>query len=289
MYFSWHGYRPKQRMHLSAPMIKATSEVSVVIPVKDNREGIDRLLDSLVQTHNPERLPLEVLIISDTRSSIHPQEHYRDYPVKVVVLKTDKVGPASARNIGWQNANGEWILFTDSDCIPSANWLGGYIEASNGSVGYAGAVLSNGQDFISKYYESQGILMPSSSDQNGRMCPDYLITANALVWKAALQRIGGFNESIRIAAGEDIDLGFRLREIGNLGLAASSVVYHDFNDGIVGFMKRFKRYGKGNRILAGIYSLNMKPRGIKARKECLGNSILAYLQYMSLLWGYYVR
>ena len=40
--------------------------------------------------------------------------------------------------------------------------------------------------------------------------PEYVITANALIWRRALQDIGGFNETITIAAGEDIDLDFAL-------------------------------------------------------------------------------
>ena len=129
--------------------------------------------------------------------------------------------------------------------------------------------------------------MPSINTQAGVVCPDYLITANAMVWKKALEKIGGFNETIKIAAGEDVDLGFRLREIGNLGFAARSVVFHEFGDGFVGFMNRFRRYGKGNRLLAQMYALNIKPRRFKPRKGSLGNSILAYVQYLSMLWGWH--
>jgi GT2 family glycosyltransferase len=171
--------------------------------------------------------------------------------------------------------------------MPTSRWLEGYVEASNGSIGYAGTVLSYGQDFISRYYESQSILMPSINNQTGVLSPDYLITANALVWKKALEKIGGFNEAIKIAAGEDIDLGFRLREIGDLSFAPKSIVFHNFGDGLVGFMRRFRRYGKGNRLLAEMYALNMRPRGIKPRKKSFGNLILVCIQYLSLLWGYY--
>lgn len=129
--------------------------------------------------------------------------------------------------------------------------------------------------------------MPSISNQTGVISPDYLITANALVWKEALEKIGGFNETIKIAAGEDVDLGFRLREIGDLSLAVKSIVFHDFDDGFIGFMRRFRRYGKGNRLLAEMYSLNIRPRRFKPRKRSFGNSILAYIQYVSMLWGWY--
>jgi len=286
-YVSGHGFEPKKRMHLVGTTIKAINEISVVIPVKDNQQGIDCFLDHFFRTHKLDSMPLEILVVCDKGTSVNLSRSNSNHPIDIRILYSSGAGPASARNLGWQSARGKWILFTDSDCIPTPQWLEGYMEASNKSIGYAGTVLSQGRDFISKYYESQRILMPSFNNQSGVLSPDYLITANALVWKRALEKIGGFNEAIKEAAGEDIDLGFRLREIGDLSFAAKSVVFHNFDDGLVGFMKRFRRYGKGNRLLADMYALDMKPRVFKPLEKSFGNSILAYLQYLSLLWGYY--
>ena len=189
--------------------------------------------------------------------------------------------------MGWKNAQGDWILFTDSDCVPSETWISGYFEAANRSIGYAGNVISLHQDPISKYYETQGTLIPSRHYLNDVAHPDYLVTANCLIWKKALELTDGFNESLKIAAGEDIDIGFRLREIGNLSFAWDSLVFHDFSDGLGGFIKRFYRYGKGNGTLSQIFSLDMRPREIKPQKKGILNSILAKIQYTSLLGGYY--
>jgi glycosyltransferase involved in cell wall biosynthesis len=286
-YLSWYGYRPDKKMQLIAPRIKTSKEISIVIPVKDNQRGIDHFFYDFFRTQELQSLPLELLLICDKGASVSVPKECSSYPIEVRVLCSSGIGPASARNVGWQTASGKWILFTDSDCRPTPQWLKGYIEASNGSIGYSGTVLSYGRDFISRYYESQGILMPSINNEARVVSPDYLITANAMVWKKALEKIGGFNEAIKIAAGEDVDLGFRLREIGNLSFVAKSVVFHEFGDGFVGFMKRFRRYGKGNRLLAQMYALNIRPKRFKPRKSSFGNSILAYTQYLSMLWGWY--
>lgn len=273
---------------MTAPSIKTTKEISIVIPVKDNQKGIDHFLDDFFKTQESQSLPLEILLVCDKGGSINLPKNCSCYPIEVKVLRSNGTGPATARNVGWQNAIGTWILFTDSDCRPTSNWVKGYVRASNGSIGYAGGIRSYGRDLISRYYESQNTLMPPANNQiDAIFSPDYLITANAMVWKNALEQIGGFNETIKIAAGEDIDLGFRLREIGGLSFAFDSVVLHDFNDGIVGFIKRFRRYGKGNRLLAEMYTLNIKPRRFKPRKRSLVNSILAHIQYLSMLWGWY--
>ena len=275
-------------MHLIAPKITATSDISVVMPVRNDQRGVNNFFKDFFETQDPGSWPLEVIVVNDGESALDLPEICSHYPLEIKCFYSNKKGPSYARNIGWLHAKGEWILFTDSDCRPTPSWLGGYLQTRNGSVGYAGMVLSYGRDRISKYYESQNILMPSVNSRDGVTCPDYLVTANALVWRKALEKICGFNESLRIAAGEDIDLGIRLREIGNLSFAFDSVVYHDFNDGLKGFIRRFRRYGKGNRLLAQMYGLDIRPNRFKPQKGSFINSILAYLQYTSMLIGWYV-
>jgi glycosyltransferase involved in cell wall biosynthesis len=290
-YFSWYGFNPQKKLQLIAPKIKTAKDISIVIPVKNNQKGIDHFLDDFFKTQVPQLFPLEILLVFDKGCSVNLTKNCSHYPIAVRIICSNGTGPATARNVGWRCANGTWILFTDSDCRPTSSWLKGYIEASNGSLGYAGSVRAYGRDFISRYYERQSTLMPPVSNQSRAVkasSPNYLITANAMVWKNALEKIGGFNEEIKIAAGEDIDLGFRLREIGDLSFAPNSVVLHDFNDGIIGFARRFRRYGKGNRLLAQIYKLNLKPRKFKPRKRSLANYLLAYIQYLAMLWGWYL-
>lgn len=269
-----------------APLLVSHKEISVVIPVKDNQQGIERFLDLLSKICTPECGPLEIIIVdNDSTPPINVPPHMDKGYVKL--YQCLKPGPASARNVGWRSAEGDWVLFTDSDCCPTETWISGYLEAANGSIGYAGNVLPLAQNRISNYYETQGTLIPSRYRSNGAVFPDYLITANCLIWRKALESVDGFNESIMIAAGEDIDIGFRLREVGSLSFAWNSLVYHDFSDGLGGFIKRFYRYGKGNRKLSQIFSLNMSPRHIKPQKKTLFNSALAKIQHFSLLAGYY--
>jgi len=286
MFLSWHGYSPKKKNQMKAPRIKAVNEISIIIPVKNNQQGVNLFFKSFFETHKSEQFPSEIIIVDNPGSTTYVPQKFMNGSTEIRVLKCDRIGPASARNMGWRVARSEWILFTDSDCIPSSTWLKGYLEASDESIGYAGYVSSFGLDFISRYYESQRILLPSCYSKEGITYPDYLITAYALVWKKALEEIGGFNDTIKIAAGEDIDLGFRLREIGDLSFAPNSLVYHNFDDGLLGFIKRFKRYGKGNHTLSKIYSLNMRPRGIRPRENTLKNLVLSHIQYLSLFWGY---
>ena len=164
-------------------------------------------------------------------------------------------------------------------------WFG-FLLGARGSIGYAGNVKAHGTDDLSQYYESQRILIPAPFRYYDNTYPEFLVTANALVWKPALEEINGFNEEIQIAAGEDVDLGFRLREIGTLSYAFDSIIQHNFDDGIDGFKKRFFRYGVGNKKLAELYNLNLAPIPFEPNHISERNLFFSKLQYESLTKGY---
>lgn len=263
------------------------AEISIVLPVKDNQKGVDLYLDTFFLTHQSESFPKELIIVDNNSS---PPIHIKDRHLKsgiIRLLLCRKPGPAAARNFGAMNAIGQWLLFNDSDCLPTPSLLAGYLNADNGSVAYAGNIKSLGRGRLSKYYESQEILIPLKVyTDNGRFAPQYLITANSLVWKQAFIDANGFNENIKIAGGEDIDLGLRLAEIGHLTYAFESVVLHDFSDGIKGFVKRFIRYGQGNRIVEELWQTNMRPKPFRPNSSTLYNKMASKLQYALLLIGY---
>lgn len=279
------GYSPKKIADLKSPLLTEVSEITVVIPVKDNQSGIDRYLDILFKVCPPDKLPAHVIIV-DNNSRV-PLKLKRVYPIPVNVESCTKAGPASARNHGAALVKTAWIHFTDSDCIPTENLFTGFLTAQNSAVGYAGNVKALGADVYSRYYDSQEILIPPQVYSNADVpTPDYLITANCLVWKPAFDRVGGFNETISIAGGEDIDLGFKLREIGELAYAFESISMHDFECSLSDFKTRFRRYGKGNKHVAEIYRLNLQPSVFMPIRKSVFNYFLAFVQFLSLRKGY---
>lgn len=280
-------FQKKKTEQKSSEQLKS-NEISIVIPVKDNQKGIDRFLTEFFKTHVLENYPKEIIIVdnnSEHETVIKPS--FIDFGLPIHLCKCSKIGPAAARNFGVQTATGKWILFNDSDCIPTPTLISGYIKACNSSIAYAGNVKSVKLDFLSKYYESQEILIPlKTRKEKNSFSPQYLITANSLVWKEAFDSIGGFNERIKIAGGEDIDLGLRLSEIGDLTYAFGSIALHDFSDGLIGFFKRFIRYGQGNKLVEYLWKTNLEPKLFRPNERTLVNEILAKLQYLFLRIGY---
>tara|TARA_R110002096_G_C14449054_1_gene711374 strand:- start:30 stop:950 length:921 start_codon:yes stop_codon:yes gene_type:complete len=266
----------------------AKNEISIVIPVKDNQSGIDNYLTKFFETHSKSDFPKEIIIVDNNSSpNIKIKSEFENFGLPIELIECKKIGPASARNKGAKIAKGKWLLFNDSDCIPTKSIIKGYLKADNNSVAYAGNIKSLDNDKLSKYYESQEILIPLKTyNENGDFVPQYLITANSLIWRKAFNEIGGFNEQIEIAGGEDVDLGLRLSEIGNLSYAFDSVAIHDFSDGILGFYKRFKRYGEGNRIIEELWKTDLRPTLFRPNERTFANEILAKFQYVGLRIGY---
>ncbi|MBX9850511.1 MAG: glycosyltransferase [Cytophagaceae bacterium] len=280
-------FTEKKTQKKSSGRIK-TNEISIVIPVKDNQKGIDNYLDNFFTTHTADNFPKEIIIV-DNNSAVPTKISNRHllHGLTVNLLSCKKPGPASARNYGAHHATGQWLLFNDSDCLPTATLLTGYLHADNFSLAYAGNIKALGQDRLSKYYESQEILIPLKTyNDKKELVPQYLITANTLVWTDSFLEVGGFNENIKIAGGEDVDFGLRLSQLGNLSYAFDSIALHNFDGGLKSFYNRFNRYGQGNRIVEHLWQTNMKPKPFRPNRWTIFNGLTARLQYLFLLIGY---
>jgi glycosyl transferase family 2 len=157
----------------------------------------------------------------------------------------------------------------------------------NGAVAYAGMVKAERSDLLSRYYDAQSILKPPPLWDNGEERPVYLITANALVWRPALAEIGGFNEHFPSAGGEDIDLGLRLWSVGPLSYAPHAQVLHTFEPKLRAYVRRFLRYGRGNRRLAACYQADLAPHPFVPHNPSPVYWLLASLQFLAPWWGYH--
>lgn len=262
-------------------------DISVIVPVKNNQGGIDRLLQSVLDRARMNVLPGEIIIIDNNSTErVYLHEDYKDSELNIKLLSCQKPGPAAARNLGVQSASGKWLLFIDSDCLFTESTLTGYQNPS-GFIAFQGVISGLGNDYLSRYYSSQQIHLPPCVSPEERGVPKYLVTANALVLKTAFERVGGFNESFKLAGGEDIDLALRLSKIGNLSFAPYSIVRHTFDDGLRGFASRFIRYGKGIRQVKQYHNTYQFPRPFTAaNKKALINNILAPLQWIFMAIGY---
>jgi GT2 family glycosyltransferase len=267
----------------------AARDVSMVIPVKDNEPGVERLFHHLwnsAMLEGPAGLPAEIVVV-DNNSHVPVRLPWVPPALRTVctvrMIRCREAGPAAARNAGAAASTKPWIHFVDSDCIPTHGFVSGFGNAMDGSVAYAGSVRALGTDALSRYYETQRILEPPAN-ASGR--PQYLVTANALVWREAFERIGGFREDFKLPAGEDVDLALRLVQVGTIAFATRALVLHDFEPTPQSFWARFVRYGVGNHQVERLHGLDLTPRPFPPNEESVFNWLAASVQYFAMAKGY---
>jgi GT2 family glycosyltransferase len=258
-------------------------DVSVVVPVRDNVSGVKKLLlSSKLLTAQSFR---ELIIIDDgLRLPISLDEFDSEFTTFVRFVRTARIGPAGARNKGARLASGAWLLFIDSDCLFTETLLMAYQRSMNGAIGYAGYIKATGNNVLSHFYDSQRVLIPFRVDKVG--IPQHIVTANALIWREAFEIIGGFDETFHLSAGEDVDLGFRLRQVGRIHYVPDAIVLHEYGD-VLKFCERFYRYGRANAMLERKYSVSFCPQRQAPKNPKSINWLLSSLQYWITLAGYH--
>lgn len=90
-------------------------EVSIIIPMYNVENYIGVCLDSVM---NQTMKDYEVIVIDDgSRDHSYEKalEYQRRYPQQIQVFKQENAGQGAVRNNGVKMANGEYILFVDSD------------------------------------------------------------------------------------------------------------------------------------------------------------------------------
>lgn len=228
---------------IAPPLIRG---VTVVVATHNRFE----LLDGCLSAIREQTLKPNSVIVVDDGSTDATREvvarAVRSLPLHAIRLDRNR-GAASARNRGIAHAKTDLIAFTDDDCEPDPTWLGALVtalgQAAEQVAGVGGRVLPAREGTIGAYMTRHRILDPPPS-------ASYLVTANCIYRRAALLAVGGFDERIGGAGGEDPGLSYALRKRGfHLGLAPEAVVRHHYRESVIDFAKTFYRYGRGCRLV----------------------------------------
>lgn len=96
---------------------------SIVIPTYNRPKQLAACLQACGRLDYPHDR-FEIIIVDD--GSPDPVEvHKKDGSnlISITCLRQFNAGPASARNMGAQHAQGDILAFTDDDCVPTQQWL----------------------------------------------------------------------------------------------------------------------------------------------------------------------
>jgi len=177
--------------------------VSVVVPAYQAARYITAALTSIRQ----QDLPGEVgVIVVDDGSTDGTDRVVATTDPRAQVLQRSNGGPAAARNTGVAAAAGEYVTFLDADDLWPPDSLRrrlAHLQANPQAAGVMGRTVVFAGD-------TDG---PTSADEEHFGPPVYGAFLGAtLLRRHALERAGGFDETLRV--GEDYDLLARVRELG---------------------------------------------------------------------------
>lgn len=101
-------------------------KISIIVPVYNAESTLHKCVDSIL---NQSYKDWELLLIDDgsTDASATICDEYAQLDNRIKVFRKQNGGVSSARNIGLDNAKGEWITFVDSDDYAYENWLDNFI------------------------------------------------------------------------------------------------------------------------------------------------------------------
>lgn len=200
-----------------APAPAATVEfpfITVIVPTYNRARVLPHLFAALAkQVYPSDRMELIVVDNSSADDTEAVFEQWRSvFPFPAAFYRKENKGPACSRNYGAARARGDVLAFTDSDCIPSPEWLRSAAKAFR-----AGAGIVCGP-FVPVPREDEGVLVAQQSPiLYDRGCYP---TANLIVSRSAFEAVGGFDERYglypwgELIAGEDADLAWRIRRTG---------------------------------------------------------------------------
>ena len=126
-------------------------KISVIVPVYNTEKYLRQCIDSiLAQTFTD----FELLLINDgsTDGSGAICDEYAQKDSRVRVFHQENGGVSSARNVGLDNARGEWITFCDSDDTIDESFLETMIEDCNQNIDLIVSTMNKSGKIDSEYY-----------------------------------------------------------------------------------------------------------------------------------------
>lgn len=223
-------------------------DVTVVIPVRDNAAGLQRLVSALRDVP---------IVIVDDGSEVPVTDSQLDGTagdIEILRHPTSR-GPAAARNTGLACCRTEFVCFLDADVLPRPGWLeallGHFSDPTVALVAPRIVALHPGGSPIARYEAVHSAL--DLGAQEAPVIPygtvSYVPSAAILCRRSAIGDIGGFDEALH--SGEDVDLCWRLLDDGfRLRYEPAAKVAHDHRTNVREWLSRRAFYGSSAAPLA---------------------------------------
>lgn len=211
-------------------------KVSIIIPLYNREEFISDTLES-VQINSHRDFELEVIVVDDGSSDQGPEIISKKYPW-VTLIKQANSGAPTARNLGLNSANGEYILFLDSDDIITADFFIEKIRILDSNREIAAAygpsehfkIDEKGKQVILHRHSPYPIIEKPNYEQHlQNLLGGWYIFSHAILWRKSilLDQLKGYDKSLII--NQDVDLLYRclVAKKTIVGVNSPTALYRD--------------------------------------------------------------
>jgi len=221
--------------------------VSIVVPAYNAEATLERCLHACLHQTYPNT---EVILVDDGSIDATPRIAAA-FPIHYV--QQQNRGPAAARNRGAAEGEGDFVAFTDADCVPAPDWieqlLAGFEEgivAVGGTYGIANSENTLAR-MIHKEILDRHAIFQGQSPRTSHLAlheVDFLGSFNVMYRREAFQSVGGFDESFPHASAEDNDLSYRLIDAGGiLRFNPRAIVNHYHPARLIPYLRAQTRHG----------------------------------------------
>jgi mycofactocin system glycosyltransferase len=265
--------------HPRPPRSRSRRSLTIVVPVRDRPELLDRCLAGLGRS-NP------VVVVDDgSRDEAATAAVCRAHGSTMIRL-AQGLGPAAARNAGLAAVDTEIVAFVDSDCVPAGDWLEPLLRHFEdplvGAVAPRIVPAGGAAAVISRYLVARSPLDMGGHEGPvgfGRRVP-FVPTAAIVFRRSALD--SGFDP--RLSCGEDVDLvwrtvdrGWRVRYVPEVTVSHLEPTRFDL------MLRRRFRYGTSAAALATRHPRRLRHAVISPWSASVAAALFARRPRMAVL------
>lgn len=255
---------------------------SIIIPVYNRPQEVRELLDSLLLQTNKD---FEVLIIEDG-SSMPCKEVTEAYTDKLDIKYFFKPnsGRSKTRNYGMERAEGQYLVFFDSDCIIPPEYFEKVTvhlqEKRVDCYGGPDAAHVSFSDLQKAVNYSMTSFFTTGGIRGGRKGLEKFVprTFNMGFSRDVYKKVGGFKDMF----GEDIDLSTRIADAGfSTALYQDAYVYHKRRVSLKSFYKQVYVFGMARIDLYQLHPQSLKLVHCFPAAFVIGTILLLLLSFLS--------
>lgn len=254
------------------------ASVSVIVPVYKNSDGVKRLLRGLSsQVWLPSHFNIILVNNSSEALSVRAPSN-----LDVLFLHCEEIGSYACRNVGIRRSNADLLFFTDSDCVPSNEWIKQLYESAKRSERL---IVGGAIEFDTSYAKENAVFAYQTlfalSQQNYVEVEGFAATANFACHRSAFSKVGLFDTRLR--SGGDFEFSKRAKEKDyRIEYSPAARVLHSFRDSLSDLLGRARRTTGGRFV--GKTQIQGE-RGASALAGCCNHLLRSFLQKASTTRG----